>query len=243
MMGSENGYDDEKPVHQVEITKPYYLSRYPVTQLQWEAVGGAENPSKFKGQEHPVERVSWNDVQGFLTKLQKGEVVYRLPTEAEWEYACRAGTVTSFSFGDNESELGEYAWYADNSNRKTHPVGQKKSNPWGLYDMHGNVWEWVQDWYAKDYYEQFQNKTAKYPLGPDDGTGRVIRGGGWGDDAGYLRSAVSQHGHPANANYPRWFSSIEDYPLALLCFYPVCREKPKRSRLCAARNPGIKAEV
>ena len=168
MMGSEDGRGNEKPVHKVEITKPYYLSRYPVTQLQWEGVM-RKNPSKFKGKEYPVERVSWRDVQAFLKKLKQGEGVYRLPTEAEWEYACRAGTTTAYSFGEKASELNEYAWYSDNSNGSTHPVGQKKPNPWGLYDIHGNVWEWVQDWYASDYYGQFQNQTAIDPQGPENG--------------------------------------------------------------------------
>ena len=188
MMGSEKGSSDEKPVHQVEITKPFYLGRYPVTQSQWSAVEGS-NSRKFKGESNPVESVSWSDVQKYLQKLQKGDALYRLPTEAEWEYACRAGTTTEYSFGEDSDKLGEYAWYNQNSGKKTHPVGQKKPNPWGLYDMHGNVWEWVQDWYDKGYYKQFQNKTAVDPTGPEKGTYRVFRGGGWSSFAAHLRSA------------------------------------------------------
>ena len=107
-----------------------------------------DNPSHFTGDDNlPVELVSWDDVQSFITKLndKEGTTKYRLPSEAEWEYACRAGTTTRYSFGDNESELSDYAWYWDNSDSQTHPVGQKRANPWGLSDMHGNVWEWVQD--------------------------------------------------------------------------------------------------
>jgi len=200
MMGSEDGYDNEKPVHKVEITIPYYLSRYPITQLQWEGVMG-QNPSEFKGTERPVERISWRDVQAFLKRLKQGEDVYRLPTEAEWEYACPAGTTTAYSFGDDANELDEYACYGKNSNRSTQPVGQKKPNPWGLYDMHGNVWEWVQDWYASDYYGQFQNLTDMDPRGPENGARHVFRGGSWLNYARSLRSAKRDGLAPGYAYY------------------------------------------
>jgi formylglycine-generating enzyme required for sulfatase activity len=139
--------DDDGPIHQVTIKNAFYMGKYEVTQEQWRAVMG-DNPSYFTGNDNlPVEQVSWDDVQEFIRKLnaKEGTDKYRLPSEAEWEYACRAGTTTRYSFGDSESRLGEYAWYTDNSGSKTHPVGQKKPNPWGLYDMHGNVWEWVLD--------------------------------------------------------------------------------------------------
>jgi formylglycine-generating enzyme required for sulfatase activity len=191
-------YKKEQQVHKVKIPVPFYLGIYPVTQREWNAVMGA-NPSEFKGDDLPVERVSWDDVQKFVIKLNKMESTtkYRLPSEAEWEYACRAGTTTCYSFGDNESELGEYAWYIRNSGLKTHPVGQKKPNPWGLFDMHGNVYEWVQDMLNKDC-----NSAPKFVISgfsPGDSCSwhissprhdRVFRGGCWVRDA---RCCLSNH--------------------------------------------------
>ena len=134
--------NDEGPVHHVTISEAFYLGKYEVTQKQWHEVMGY-SPSHFKGDDLPAENVSWDDVQEFIKKLNKKENThkYRLPSEAEWEYAARAGTTTRYSFGDDDSKLGEYAWYNENSGGKTHPVGNKGANPWGLYDVHGNVWE------------------------------------------------------------------------------------------------------
>ncbi len=194
-MGSEHGNADKKPVHTVHITKPLYLSIYPVTQRQWEAVMGS-NPSHFQGPEHPVENVSWDKVQEFLRSLNthEGRTCYRLPTEAEWEYAARAGSAAAYCYGDDVQQLGIYAWYGDNAGRTTHPVGQKQPNAWGLYDVHGNVWEWVQDCYAADIYRQRVTAGAAAPaavdpVGPAAGAYRVIRGGGWYCDAGDCRAA------------------------------------------------------
>ena len=183
-----NAYDNEKPAHQVTISEPFYMGKYEVTQAQWQAVMGA-NPSAFKGDDRPVESVSWNDIQDFIKKLNKQEqrangVLCRLPTEAQWEYAARAGTTTRYSFGDDAANLDDYAWYSENAGKTTHPVGQKKHNAWGLYDMHGNVWEWVQDWY-----DPYAAEAMTDPSGPASGAERVIRGGGWGSAALNARSA------------------------------------------------------
>ncbi len=191
MMGSpsdEQGrWDAEGPVHEVIIKNSFYMGKYPVTQKQWEKVMGS-NPSSFKGEDRPVESVSWNDVQEFIKKLNEKDSTgkYRLPSESECEYACRAGITTRYSFGDDESKLGDHAWYDQNSGSETHPVGQKKSNLWGLYDMHGNVWEWCQDKWHEN-----------YNGAPSDGSAwasgsssiRVYRGGSWGDGARSCRSA------------------------------------------------------
>jgi formylglycine-generating enzyme required for sulfatase activity len=184
------GHDDEKPVHKVNITKPFYLGKYLVTQEQWDAVMGS-NPSHFRGPKNPVENVSWNDCQVFLGKLN-GQIggqgrKFVLPTEAQWEYACRAGSATRYCFGDDESQLGKYAWYEANSENATHPVGQKKPNTWGLYDMHGNVWEWCADWYGGGYYA---NSPTNDPTGPTGGSYHVNRGGGWYDPTGSCQSAI-----------------------------------------------------
>ncbi|AKB26289.1 hypothetical protein MSMTP_2820 [Methanosarcina sp. MTP4] len=184
MMGS-NEYDTGNPIHKVKIGISFYLGKYPVTQKQWKAVMGS-NPSHFKGDDLPVEKVSWYDVQEFIEKLNGMESTnkYRLPSEVEWEYACRAGTKTGYYFGDSESKLGDYAWYRDNSNKKTHSVGHKKPNPWDLYDMHGNVWEWCQG-----------RGHGNYDSAPFDGSARgnisawVVRGGSWFDNADSCRSA------------------------------------------------------
>ena len=181
------GDDVTKPVHKVRITKPFYLGKYEVTQEQWEAVMG-NNPSKFKGPKNPVEQVSWDDCQKFFNKLnaksggQGGKFV--LPTEAQWEYACRAGSAGKFCFGDDEKQLGEYAWYGENSDGKTHAVGGKKPNTFGLHDMHGNVWEWCQDWYGA-----YGAEAVDDPSGPTTGSGRVIRGGCWISGGSGCRSA------------------------------------------------------
>ena len=194
----EGAYDWEEPQHRVRITKPFYLGKYLVTQEQWEAVMG-NNPSGFKGTKNPVETVSWDDCQQFVGKLnakvgtQGGKFV--LPTETQWEYACRAESKTRFCFGDDESKLGEYAWYRANSDEKTHPVGQKKPNAWGLYDMHGNVWEWCQDWWKNEYYKE---SAVDDPTGPIRGRFRVIRGGGWTDRARMCQSAYRSTGLPGD---------------------------------------------
>jgi formylglycine-generating enzyme required for sulfatase activity len=194
-MGSNDSdaYDNEKPVHTVRITQPFYLGKHEVTQGQWQAVMGS-NPSHFTGDpSRPVENVSWDDVREFVRRLNglEGGAMYRLPTEAEWEYAARAGTTSRWSFGDEVGQLGRYAWYDENAEGQTHPVGQLQPNPWGLYDMHGNVWEWVQDWYGK-----YASGTVVNPAGPSSGSDRVYRGGSWRYTVRFCRSAFRYYDAP-----------------------------------------------
>ena len=198
MMGSPSSEagrdDDEGPVHEVKISKGFYLGKYEVTQGQWEAV---METTPWRGEDYvrtgsayPAVYVSWNDAQEFIGRLNAavGSEVYRLPTEAEWEYACRAGTITRWSFGNVESQLTHYAWYDANAwdvgEKYGHRVGTKRPNPWGLYDMHGNVWEWVQDWYG-----DYSSSSVADPTGPSAGSDRVVRGGDFYNDAQYVRSA------------------------------------------------------
>lgn len=196
---------DEGPQHQVTISQPFYMQTTVVTQGQWQAVTGS-NPAYFSncGDRCPVEMVSWDQVQEFITAInKKGEGTYRLPTEAEWEYSARAGTTTAYSFGDDASQLGDYAWFWDNSRQSvdeseeeidmTHPVATKLPNPWGLYDMHGNVHEWVSDWCSS-----YTKAAVIDPKGPSHGgSARVIRGGGWYCGSTSVRSADRNCSDPA----------------------------------------------
>ena len=201
-MGSpatEPGRDDDETLHRVTLSQPYYLGKYEVTQGQWAAVMGS-NPSSFSncGRNCPVEAVSWEDAQGFIEELnlREGVAVYRLPTEAEWEYAARRGTQTAYHFGNAANRLGEYGWYDGNSGGRTHPVGQKRPNTWGLYDMHGNVLEWVADWYG-----DYPRGSVTDPRGPSSGATRVHRGGSWGSNARYCRVANRGRNSPGNRYY------------------------------------------
>ena len=175
--------DDEKPVHSVTLDV-FFIGAYEVTQAQWAAVMGTE-PSYFKGDDLPVENVSWNDAVSFCEKLsQMTGKTYRLPTEAEWEYAARGGQQvdgTKYAGSDN---IGDVAWYTSNSSSKTHPVGTKLPNALGLYDMSGNVYEWCSGWYGSNYYS---SSPSVNPQGPSSGSNRVFRGGGWNRDAQYCR--------------------------------------------------------
>jgi formylglycine-generating enzyme required for sulfatase activity len=182
-MGS-NEYEDEKPIHQV-IVPAFQIGKYPVTQAQYQAVMG-NNPSRFSGNpQNPVESVTWFNAQEFCEKLsQLTGKNYRLPTEAEWEYACRAGTETLFSFGDDRDKLGDYAWFRTNSNNETHPVGEKLPNPWGICHMHGNVWEWCADQYHESYVNKPENIKENGSIAWADNnitnqSSRILRGGSW----------------------------------------------------------------
>jgi formylglycine-generating enzyme required for sulfatase activity len=191
---------------QVTLTTGFWLGRFPVTQAEWVALIG-NNPSsnRVSGLRVPVEQVSWNNAMEFCQRLTEREAnagaipdgwVYSLPTEAMWEYACRAGTTTAYSFGDDEAQLGDYAWFIQNSDRRTHPVGLKKPNPWGFYDMHGNVWEWCQDVFESE----LGTDPITDPTGRASGVNRVFRGGSWIDSARYCRSASRYGGTPDDAD-------------------------------------------
>jgi len=189
MMGSEKGKEnkkDELPAHKVVIGKDFYLGKYEVTQGQWEAVM-EKNPSEIKGKDLPVSNVSYLEIEEFLEKINtKKDGIYRLPTEAEWEYSCRAGTKTKYSFGDDSKKIGDFAWTHENSGDKSKPVGKKKPNNWGLYDMHGNVMEICSDWYGRDYYSENESLD---PKGPKKGSLRILRGGCFGYSTYRLSSA------------------------------------------------------
>jgi formylglycine-generating enzyme required for sulfatase activity len=216
---------DERPQHKVRITKPFYLGVTEVTQEQYEKVMG-KNPSYFcktgeganKVKEidtsnFPVEQVTWDDAVEFCKKLSAREgQTYRLPTEAEWEYACRAGSTTRYCFGDDRLQLGEYAWFAyewvgPSSDLHSHSVGKKKPNAWGLHDMHGNVWEWCQDWYESDYYAE---SPTEDPPGPSTGSSRVYRGGGWYSDAWLCQSSYRFGFRPSLRNFSLGFRVARD---------------------------------
>jgi formylglycine-generating enzyme required for sulfatase activity len=204
MMGSpesEECRDKDENQHEVTISKDYYLGVYEVTQAQYEKVMG-RNPSYFQGAivgnenaDLPVDRVSWEDAVEFCKKLsdlpeeKKAGRVYRLPTEAEWEYACRAGSKTAYSFDDQEGLLPEYGWLERNSSNRTHTVGLLEPNAWGLYDLHGNVWEWCSDRHG-----EYPKGAVSDPTGPCEGSNRVIRSGGWYGEAALCRSAL-RRGH------------------------------------------------
>lgn len=196
MMGSEEN-ESEKPVHEVTL-KAFQIGAMQITQAQYEEVMGKKrkNPSNFKGKDLPVECVSWNDATEFCEKLSKRTgKTFTLPTEAQWEYACRAGSDTKYCFGDSEKELGDYAWYNRNSGGKTHPVGTKKPNDWGLYDMHGNVWELCLDHWHPNYNEAPDDGRA-WISEKGQGADRVVRGGSWGFVAGFCRSACRDYDSP-----------------------------------------------
>ncbi len=215
-MGSpanEDGRDNDEPQHEVTLTKDFYIGVFEITQAQWKTIMGSfwfwvsDNPSKFKGAgpKAPLENVSWTDCQAFIEELngkKSSALVFRLPTEAEWEYACRAGTANPYNdctkkdgAGDN-ADLANLGWFSANSDGKTHEVGLKQANAWGLYDMHGNVWEWCSDLYG-----QYPSGAATNTTGAASGAFRVFRGGSWGNDAGYCRSASrGNHGQSDRHN-------------------------------------------
>lgn len=214
MMGSNNGDSDEKPVHKVNIKRDFYMGKYEVSvgefekfinntnyqtdadkkgycytyTTKWVKKEGAnwKNPGFYQSKKHPVTCVSWNDAKAYAKWLsKKTNRDYDLPSETQWEYVARAGTTTKYSFGNSESDLKYYAWYYNNSNNKTHKVGEKKANPWGVYDIHGNVWEWCDDWYEGSYSNTPRDEKAY----SNKSYYKVLKGGSWYNNPNYLRSA------------------------------------------------------
>jgi formylglycine-generating enzyme required for sulfatase activity len=202
------GDTDEKPVHEACVND-FYMSRYEVTQGQWEKLMGT-NPSSFKGGKgYPVEKTSWQDTQNFITALNKKNSAskFRLPTEAEWEYACRSGGKKEKWAGTaNEAALGEYAWFGANSGGKPHPAGKTKPNGLGLYDMSGNVWEWVEDDYAPDCYQD-QDKDNPICI---RGGNRVIRGGSWNLSERFARCSARSSANPSVNSYSVGFRLVRE---------------------------------
>jgi len=203
---SEKDRQEKEYQHRVRITKPFYLGVTEVTQGQWNAVmetrpwSGKSCVKEGILSDYAATYVSWEDAVAFCEKLSNKEgVMYRLPSEAEWEYACRAGTTTVYHFGDDASRLADYAWFDENAydvdEKYAHGVGRKKGNPYGLWDMHGNVWEWCQDWYEEEYY---RNSPVDDPWGPKQASCRVLRGGSWLNGGKNGRSAYRYRGQPGD---------------------------------------------
>jgi formylglycine-generating enzyme required for sulfatase activity len=212
VMGDDRGEEDERPAHRVGLSA-FYMDTCEVTQESFRQLTG-RSPAKFKGPDRPVERVSWYDAAQYCNarSLREGlspcydrETLqcdfrvdgYRLPTEAEWEYACRAGTTTRWSFGSDPGKLGKHAWSKENAAKTTHPVRRKSPNPWGLYDMHGNVWEWCNDFFGERYQ---QSGPSKDPHGPVSGQERVLRGGSWASSGESCRSSARNNETPRFAD-------------------------------------------
>lgn len=207
-MGSDREDQTDETPHRVYVS-PFYIDRHEVTQREYTRLMG-ENPSLWKGEDAPVEQIRWAKAAAYCNARSRREGLqpaydektwqcdfradgYRLPTEAEWEYAARAGTHTAYCFGDNPAGLKAYAWFKENCTRKPRPVAQKKPNPWGLYDVHGNVWEWCNDFYREDYYRQ---SPAKDPRGPETGENKVLRGGCWNSRPDQCRSSYRNYENP-----------------------------------------------
>jgi formylglycine-generating enzyme required for sulfatase activity len=208
-MGGSDPEESDQPPHRIYVS-PFLIDKYPVTQQAYEKLM-RRNPSHWKAPQHPVDHIRWRDAAEYCNARSRSERLtpaydpqtwecsfavdgYRLPTEAEYEYALRAGTATAYFFGNSAADLGRYAWFKANSPRGSHPVGQQLPNRWGLHDMVGNIWEWCQDWYQEDYYQQ---SPPRDPQGPASGENRVVRGGSWNSKPADCRSAYRNYELPA----------------------------------------------
>jgi formylglycine-generating enzyme required for sulfatase activity len=216
MMGTEKGgHDNERPAHKVTFKYSFAIAKYEVTQELYHVVVGT-NPAQFQGLRNGIDKVNWQEANEFCQRatklLRKRKLIaenerIRLPSEAEWEYCCRAGTTTAWSFGDDVKELGKYAWFKDNSAKEDPPVGKKLANPWGLYDMHGYVWEWCFDPWHPDYQDAPGDGSAREKADSKD---RILRGGAYPDPADRLRSAYRHHAAPDTRSGAIGFRCVKD---------------------------------
>jgi uncharacterized protein (TIGR02996 family) len=206
-MGARDQEASERPIHTVTLTRGFYLGMHPVTQLQWRALMGT-GPTEFVGDELPAHSMTWEQSVAFCSRLTEhlaGTMLARLPTEAEWEYACRAGTTTAFYTGDGTAALRKAGWYGLSPDRGPQPVGRLTPNPWDLYDMHGNVWEYTSDWYGS-----YSPRAAEDPAGPEFGRNRVIRGGSWRSSPEVFARASIRRARP-----PRRSSTMDGFRVVL----------------------------
>jgi formylglycine-generating enzyme required for sulfatase activity len=228
---SEEGRSSDETQHSVRFTQGYWIADTQVSQEIWISISWNKNPCRFKDEKKPVESVTWKACEEWLRKLNQfhDSLMATLPTEAQWEYACRAGTLTAYYFGDDPEELTAYGWFFENSKRRPKPVKQLQPNGWGLYDMQGNVWEWCSDWYG-----DYQELTQTDPTGPADGSLRVFRGGSWKSPAHCLRSACRLWGGPGLK---------DDYLGFRIASYALGAEPSERAMLPVAEQGTERARI
>jgi formylglycine-generating enzyme required for sulfatase activity len=230
---AEQADENETPRHDVAFDAPFYMGSVTVTQSQWQKVMG-HNPSHFIGLDRPVESVSHEEALSFVRRLNRAEGtnVYGLPTEAQWEYAARAGSTAAYCFGSETGMLAGYAWYRANSDGSTQPVGRLTPNDWGLYDMHGNVHEWCADWFDRHYYAASPSLS---PLGPKTGVARCLRGGDWGSEEWYCRSAIRSLSSPQRQSPRVGFRVVK----RIGAEGPSAKKRPLLSTLFSKRPSGL----
>ncbi len=237
-MGSESNIEADEPAHRVSVSA-FYIDTHEVTQGEFQRLMG-KNPSLWKDPQNPVEQIRWHQAAAYCNARSREERLrpaydektwafdfaadgFRLPTEAEWEYACRAGTATAWFFGDSPAKLGDYAWFRDNCMRTPQAVGAKLPNPWRLYDLYGNVWEWCHDFYAEDYYKRSPERD---PRGPEKGNTRVIRGGAWSSKASQCRSSYRDQEYPEFTDV--CFAADRNGLIGFRCVLPAAPAAPTK---------------